>query len=238
MPTGLVLLSLIPILGGAVRLTELAGGAEVTPQNERFFDSPLPLSFHILSVTVYSLLGAFQFVPSLRGRGWHRVAGRVLVPAGLVAALSGLWMAVLYNHPAHSGVIMLVPRLIIGSSMVLSIALGVFYVVRRRDLVRHSAWMTRAYAIGAAAGTEALIIIGPEILARPPNTTFQAAITVAAWIINVAVAEHVIHRRGHVRSRSGPEQPATCSVESSTASFEPNDNDVKGARAVDPLDAL
>ncbi len=194
-PTGLILLSLIPILGGAVRLTELAGGADVTPQNERFFDSPLPVSLHIASVTVYSLLGAFQFVPSLRGRSWHRVAGRILVPAGLVAALSGLWMAVFYNHPADGGVILPILRLIIGSSMVSSIALGLYYATRRRDHLRHGAWMTRAYAIGAAAGTEALIIIGPEILASPPDTRFQGVITGAAWVINIAVAEHIIRRR-------------------------------------------
>ncbi|WP_230977253.1 DUF2306 domain-containing protein [Georgenia yuyongxinii] len=186
-----------------MRLTELAGGAEITSQNERFFHSPGPVSLHIISATLYSLLGAFQFVPALRDRGWHRVAGRVLVPAGLVAALSGLWMAVLYNQPASSGVILLVPRLIIGSSMVLSIALGVFYAVRSRDLIRHSAWMTRAYAIGAAAGTEALIIIGPEILARPPETTFQAAITGAAWVINLAVAEYAIRRRAPAEASRG-----------------------------------
>jgi uncharacterized membrane protein len=194
-PTALILLSLVPILGGSVRLAELAGGARITPQNERFFDSPLPVVVHIVSATVYSLLGAFQFVPSLRGRRWHRVAGRVLVPAGLVAALSGLWMAVFYDFPEHDGVIMLGLRLIIGTSMVASIALGLIYAIRLRDLARHSAWMTRAYAVGAAAGTEALIIIGPEMLAGPPQPGLQAAITGAAWVINVAVAEYVIRRR-------------------------------------------
>jgi uncharacterized membrane protein len=193
-PVALILLNLVPILGGAVRLTELAGGAEITPQNERFFDSPLPVLVHIVSVTVYSLLGAFQFVPSLRGRSWHRAAGRVLVPAGLVAAASGMWMAVFYNFPANDGVILLL-RLVIGSSMVVSIVLGLFYAIRRRDFVRHSAWMTRAYAIGAAAGTEALIIIGPEILSSPPNITTQGVITAAAWVINLTVAEYVIRRR-------------------------------------------
>jgi len=195
-PTALILLNLVPILGGAVRLNELAGGAEITPQNERFFDSPLPVVIHIVSVTVYSLLGAFQFVPSPRGRSWHRAAGRVLVPTGLVAASSGIWMAVFYNFPANDGVTLLILRLIIGSSMVVSIFLGVFYAIRRRDFVRHSAWMTRAYAVGAAAGTEALLIIGPEILSSPPTITTQSAITAAAWVINLTVAEYVIHRRG------------------------------------------
>ncbi|WP_127125220.1 DUF2306 domain-containing protein [Georgenia sp. SYP-B2076] len=199
-PAGLILLSLFPIVGGAMRLTELAGGAELTSQNERFFDSPVPVSIHIVSVTVYSLLGAFQFVPSLRGRSWHRVAGRVLVPAGLLAALSGLWMAVFYTLPGGDGAFLLIVRVIIGSAMVVSIALGVFSVSWRRDLVRHGAWMTRAYAIGAAAGTEALLIIGPELLSTPLNLEAQGVITGTACVINLALAEHVIRRRARVPS--------------------------------------
>lgn len=54
------------MLAGAVRLTELTGGAAVTERNARFFDSPAPVIIHIVSVTVYALLGAFQFVPALR----------------------------------------------------------------------------------------------------------------------------------------------------------------------------
>src|SRR5690349_15885877 len=72
----LLLLSAIPLAAGAFRLTQLAGGAVITPANARFFASPVPVVVHIVSVTVYALLGAFQFVPSLRGRrhGWHRIA--------------------------------------------------------------------------------------------------------------------------------------------------------------------
>src|SRR5947207_8395398 len=98
----LILLIAIPIAAGAFRLTQLAGGAEITPDNARFFASPLPVVLHILSVSLYTILGAFQFVPSLRQRrrSWHRIAGRLLIPCGLVAALSGLWMTQFYPWPA------------------------------------------------------------------------------------------------------------------------------------------
>ena len=80
----LLLLSAIPLAGGAFRLTQLAGGAEITPANARFFASPLPVVLHIVSASVYAILGAFQFAPGFRRRwpGWHRVAGRLLVYAG------------------------------------------------------------------------------------------------------------------------------------------------------------
>jgi hypothetical protein len=191
----LILLSLIPVIAGAARLTELTGGAAITAQNARFFASPVPVVTHILSVTTYSLLGAFQFLPALRGRrGWHRIAGRILAPVGLLAALSGLWMAVFYPLPHGDGPALLVLRLVFGSAMAASIVLGVVAVVRR-DFVRHGAWMTRGYAIGVAAGTQALTGLPWMLLVGPPDEPTRAVLLGAAWVINLAVAEYVIHRR-------------------------------------------
>ncbi|MFP2906513.1 hypothetical protein ACLESD_15895 [Pyxidicoccus sp. 3LFB2] len=64
----LVALSLVPILAGAARLAELSGGAEPTASNARFFASPLPVVLHVLSASVYCILGAFQFAPGFRRR--------------------------------------------------------------------------------------------------------------------------------------------------------------------------
>ena len=118
-PAALLLLSAIPIAAGAFRLTQLAGGAAITPANARFFASPLPVVLHIVSVSLYAILGAFQFVPSFRRRrhGWHRIAGRILIPCGLVVALSGLWMTLFYPWPDGDGVILYGLRLLFGSAM-------------------------------------------------------------------------------------------------------------------------
>lgn len=197
-PTGLILLSLIPVIFGALRLTELTSGAEVTPQNARFFASPVPVVTHIVSVTVYSLLGAFQFVPSLRGRrGWHRIAGRILIPAGLLAALSGLWMSAFY--PLPDGYTDVPLRLFFGTAMLVSLVLGLA-AVRQRDFVRHSAWMTRAYAIAVGAGTQALVGIPWLLLIGPTDVPTRAVLLGAGWVINVAVAEYVIRRRARKAS--------------------------------------
>lgn len=201
-PAGLIFLSLIPVLAGAARLTELTGGAAITPQNARFFASPVPVVAHIISVTVFSLLGAFQFLPSLRGRsGWHRTAGRVLAPAGLLAALSGLWMTVFYPLPPGDGPALFVLRLVFGSAMAVSIVLGVAAVMRR-DFVRHGAWMTRGYAIGVAAGTQALTGLPWMLLFGQPDEPTRAVLLGSAWVLNLAVAEYVIRRRGS-RAASG-----------------------------------
>jgi len=201
-PAGLIALSLIPVLAGAARLTEITGSATVTPENARFFASPIPVLAHIISVTVYCLLGAFQFVPSLRARkGWHRSAGRILAPAGLIAALSGLWMAVFYDLPAHDGEALLVLRLIFGAAMAASIVMGLV-AIQRRDFARHGAWMSRGYAIGLGAGTQAFVLLPWILLIGPTGETVRAALMGLAWVINLAVAEYFIRRRSPRPARS------------------------------------
>ncbi|GIH76812.1 DUF2306 domain-containing protein [Planobispora longispora] len=205
-PTGLIVLSVVPVIAGAVRLGELTAGAEVTAENARFFAAPVPIVLHILSVTVYSLLGAFQFAPGLRRRrpGWHRAAGRLLVGCGLVAALSGLWMTVFYAFPAGDGALLAGFRLVFGSGMALSIVLGLA-AIRRRDIVRHRAWMTRGYAIGLGAGTQVLTHLPWSLVAGEPGEFSRALLMGAGWVINLAVAEWIIRRRsaGPVRTPAG-----------------------------------
>ncbi|MCU1516178.1 MAG: hypothetical protein JWQ75_899 [Pseudarthrobacter sp.] len=197
-PASLILLSLVPVMAGAVRLSDLTGG-QITPDNARFFDSPVPVLIHIPAVTVYLLVGAFQFVPSLRrgkrGRlSWHKIAGRMLAPTGLLAALSGLWMAVFYDLPPLDGPLLLVLRLVFGSAMVAFIVLG-FIAVRRRNYLRHSEWMSRAYAIGIAQGTIVVVTIPWIVLIGPVDELTRALLMGASWVISLAVAEYFIYRR-------------------------------------------
>lgn len=205
-PAALIFVSLIPVFFGTARLAELTGGAEVTPANHRFFDSPIPVLIHIPAAIIYSLVGAFQFVPSLRrgNRGrpsWHRVAGKILIPAGLLVALSGLWMAVFYDLPASDGPLLLVFRLVFGSAMVASIVMGML-AIRRRDFAAHGAWMARGYAIGIAAGTQALVSIPWLLLVGPADVLTRALLLGSAWMINLAVAEYFIHRRARRTART------------------------------------
>jgi uncharacterized membrane protein len=195
-PTGLILLALIPIVSGSLRLTQLSGGPVLISPASRFTDSPIPVVLHIVSATLFTLVGAFQFLPGLRRgkRSWHKLAGRVLIPAGLVLALSGLWMATLYPHPVGDGPALLVIRVLFGTYMVASLALAVRALIGR-NYVAHGSWMTRAYALGIAAGTQALALIPGSILFGSTNEASRAVAMGAAWVINVAVAELVIRRR-------------------------------------------
>lgn len=193
---GLLLLSAIPLIAGGVRLSELAAGATITPANARFFASPLPVVLHIVSASVFAVLGAFQFAPRFRQRwpGWHRRVGRLVVVSGLAAALSGLWMAHFYQLPVLDGPLLYGFRLLFGSLMAVAIVRA-FTAIRRGDVRRHRAWMMRGYAIGLGAGTQVLTLLAGEMVAGPPGALSRALLMGAGWAINVVVAEWAIRRR-------------------------------------------
>jgi uncharacterized membrane protein len=202
-PAALIALSLIPFVAGAFRLAELASGAQITPENARFFAVPLPVVLHILGASLFCILGAFQFAPGFRRRrpGWHRVAGRLLILCGLVASLSGLWMAQFYPlHPHLQGDLLYGFRIVFGSAMLVSIVLSLA-AIRRREIAQHRAWIIRGYAIGQGAGTQALVGVPLFLLFGKPSELNNALMMGACWIINLAVAEWII-RRNRSRGRS------------------------------------
>jgi uncharacterized membrane protein YozB (DUF420 family) len=204
-PTGLILLSLIPIVSGSLRLTELSGGPELIPHAERFTVFPWPVIVHIVSATIFSIVGAFQFLPGLRRgrRSWHRMAGRVLIPAGFLVAVSGMWMGAFSDLPAGDGPLLFVLRMGFGTYMLASLVLGVRAIMRRQFAV-HGAWMTRAYAIAVGAGTQAIFLIPVSMILGPSHELGRAIAMGIAWVANLAVAEIAIRRRARMAPSRHP----------------------------------
>jgi uncharacterized membrane protein len=193
-PAALLLLSAIPVVAGSLRVLDVLGGPSLLPANPRIDASPVPLVLHVVAAAVFAVVGAFQFSARLRRRrpGWHRGAGRVLVVAGLVVALSGLWLAVF--HPgAPGGAVAWGARLAAGSATAISITLG-FAAIRRRDITAHRAWMIRAYALSLGAGTQAFTEGIAEGAVGAGDLSKALGLS-SGWLINAAVAEWVIRRR-------------------------------------------
>jgi uncharacterized membrane protein len=194
---GLLLLSFIPCVGGTFRLVELATGSEFLPENPRIQSIPRPAVFHIVSSVLYCILGAFQFLLSFRRKypKWHRLAGRLLVSAGIVSAISGLWMTLYYPFPGHlQGNLLYFIRIFVAFSMTAFILLGLSAVFKKR-IAQHQAWMIRAYALGQAAGTQVVIAIPWLLTIGEPSGLTRDILMTAAWIINIVVAEWVINRQ-------------------------------------------
>jgi uncharacterized membrane protein len=200
-PAGLVALSAIPVVSGSLRILELLGGPDTMPDKPGIAESPVPIAVHIATALPFALLGALQFSSGVRRRwpSWHRRSGRLVVGLGMLAALSALWMNQFYVDPDGRNDLLYAFRWLFGSLMLWSLVLGLRAALRR-DIRTHRAWMTRAYAIGLGAGTQAFTLgIGQGVLGETPFTTavFQAA----GWLLNLAVAEWAIRR---ARSQKSP----------------------------------
>ena len=192
-PIALIGLVLVPITAGILRLVEVFGGPHNLPANPRILSSPVPVVVHIVSASLYAVLGAFQFSAWSRRRhpGWHRVTGRLVVVLGLAVALSALWMMAFYSGPQGTGALLPI-RFAFGVGLAASIALG-FTAIRRGDVRRHRAWMTRAYALALGAGTQVFTLgFGKPILGGGELAT--ALLLISAWCINLPLAEYVIRR--------------------------------------------
>jgi len=195
--TGLLLLSVLPVLGGVLRLTEVSADLESTV----LLASTVAIVTHIVSMTVYCLLGAFQFSPALRTRrGWHRTAGRVLIPAGFLAALSAVWLAVFFGGPPDELALAMV-RLTFAVAMTVFLVRGAI-AITRRDFVTHGAWMTRAYALAVSGGTQALVFALWTIPFGEVDAFGEAWLVATGFVINSVVAEVLIRRRSHRRESS------------------------------------
>jgi uncharacterized membrane protein YozB (DUF420 family) len=217
-PTALILLSVVPVAAGAVLVATLARGAHITPDNARFFAEPVPVVVHIITASMYCVLGPFQFISSFRRRRprWHRAAGRLLVPCGLTAALAGLWMALFY--PLARGDIELLRgvRFVFGSAMAACLVLG-YAAIRRRDVARHRAWMIRGYAIAQGAGTQVLVSVPWLLLAgKAAEGLSKTLLMAAAWVINIAAAEWIIRRRPAAQRRTEPARTSACVMAETT----------------------
>lgn len=203
---GLVLLSAIPFLGGMARVLGLAG---LFPQegDGRFAADPLPSLVHIIGGTSFATFGALQFLPSLRRGAWHRVVGRVLSMLGVGAALAGTWMAWAWPAKEFDSLALNLTRTTFALAMVVFIVKGVT-AARRRELVTHQVWMTRAYALWAAGGTQAFtllpfIVPGFEHLQSPALYALLAGLS---WPINLAIAEWSLKSTSSVSPRVVPAQ--------------------------------
>ena len=74
MAPALIALAFVPIVAGAFRLLEVAGGPATLPAHPGIEASPVPIVVHIVSATLFTILGAFLFSPTFGGGGRPGIA--------------------------------------------------------------------------------------------------------------------------------------------------------------------
>ena len=196
-PLALLAISAIPIAAGIARLVGLASNTEFNGDSARFFAAPVPVILHIISASLFSVLGALQFSTGLRQKNplFHKVSGRIAVQSGVIAALSGLWMTAMYPIPsALQGNLLYGVRVMVGIGMLVSIALAVTAVMHR-DIVGHRAWMIRGYAIGQGAGMQVVILLPWMLVIGTPSALQRDVLMSLAWLVNLSIAEWVIYKQ-------------------------------------------
>lgn len=192
---GLLLLCVVPVAPGIWRLANMASAPVITPDNARFMNDPLPAVVHIVTATLFLLLGTFQVSRAARrwSLTWHRLAGRVTAVLGVAGGLSGVWLTLAYWSITRDGPVLFGLRLLVGSAMAGCVALAVVRVLRR-DLVGHRAWMVRGYAIGLAGGTQFFTHLPWIIQGDMPDKLGSTLAMSAGWLINLVFAEWHLRR--------------------------------------------
>jgi uncharacterized membrane protein len=205
--TLLVILGLLPLLPAlgrmVVRFADVGAPPEMLADTSRFFVMPVPVVVHIVSACLFTVLGALQFSKSLRRSNWHRLSGRVLVIAGILAAGSGLWLTNFYPPLGNEGPLLYSFRMAAGLGMLWFLVQG-FRAARRRRFDEHRPHMIRAYALGLGASTQMLIGIPVLLLFGEPAPLAGDLMLGAGWAINLVVAQWAIARSRTLVRRAVP----------------------------------
>lgn len=188
---GFLVLSVIPALGGVLRLASFSGVSAPQADHARFAAHPWVLAAHIVTALLFSAAGALQFAPALRrGSRVHRVLGLVLVPSGIVGALSGVATMIVFAPSPTQGAALHALR-IVSAALLLGFIVRGALAIRAKDFAAHGEWMKRAYAIGVAPGVQAFAL--GVFMAIDGDTKLANTLGMAAgWAISLAVAERSI----------------------------------------------
>ena len=184
------------VLFGASQLDTIQQGPPAVPDEfttMQYFATPIPIVLHIVAGIIFNLLCPFQFASTLRERwpAWHRWSGRLLIIAGVLAGLTGLWM----NHffPQYGGFLKY-PGIVVNSVGIL-VSLGLaLRVILAGKVPRHRVWMMRAVAFGLGPATQRLFILPYFFIVGMPNDLVIGLVIWLGFLLNLSVVEWVLLR--------------------------------------------
>ena len=194
MPFVLGALFIIPVAGTLYRLAEIILEGHWSFRFNPEFVDRLPLFIHGVTMLMFLVLGAMQFLPPIRQKGprLHRVLGRLAGAGAVLGGLSGVWMTL--AHSEISTPLLFTGRLIFGTAMA---AFAIFAIrdAMHRNFVSHRNWIIRSYAIAFNAASMPLLYMPIIMIIGQPVPIIDDALQVAGWIINLVVAERIFINR-------------------------------------------
>jgi uncharacterized membrane protein len=189
----LVFLTAIPVLNSLVLVFQIPSGI-YSKESVHLAVAPVSLFVHALAGVAFGIIGPVQFVRALRHRfgALHRVLGRIFMLSGATIGLSGL--SILAQVTSQRTPMVDIARGFFGLALLIALAMAIV-AIRNRDVLRHRAWVIRAYAIGMGLGTVALVFIPLYIVTgQPPIGPTSDILFVVSWLLTIAFAEVVVRR--------------------------------------------
>jgi uncharacterized membrane protein len=161
------------------------------------FDYPRWALAHFIPGALFMTIAPLQLWPAFRNRHrtLHRWLGRVMVAAGAFLGFSGASLVLLMPaRPLAERIFMLT-----FFAVFLFFLFEAFMAARRRDFVRHRAWMIRMFCTGMTITTQRLLMIVFIVIARGVDSADQFWIYFVsagwlAWIVQLSLAEWWIAR--------------------------------------------
>ena len=194
----LAILTAIPVLNSLVLTFQIPSGSY--PEDSAHLGAaPISWFIHVLTGVAFGITGPVQFVRALRNRfgAVHRISGWIFVVSGVAIGLSGL--AILAQVTSPTAPMVDIARGLFGVALLVALAMAIV-AIRKRDFLRHRAWMIRAYAVGIGLGTVALVFIPLYIFTgQPPIGRVADTLFVISWALNIAFAEVIIRRSSRSR---------------------------------------
>jgi predicted membrane protein DUF2306 len=142
---------------------------------------------HIVFGALLAVLMPIQLSGKVRDRlpSLHRLSGGLFVGAGLMAASTGVHLAMVMPFGGLPETLAVVPMAVLfGACLVQGVRRA-----RQRDFERHRPWMIRAVAIALAVATQRVLFSVAMLLRLwPARRAFWIAIVLAV-VINLALAE-------------------------------------------------
>ncbi len=135
---------LVPTSAQADSVARLAGRAYLD-QLAAFDRNPLLIRSHATMGALFVVMAALQFWPALRRRHRraHRTLGYVALPCLLLLPITGVACTIVYPFAGPAAIL---PNVVWMIAIAYCVVAG-WRAIRRRDIVEHEAWVTRATAM-------------------------------------------------------------------------------------------
>ena len=169
----------------------------------------LAFAAHVMLAALITVGGSLQLIPRIRDRAisFHRWNGRAVMLAGVVAAITGLYMN--WVRHANGGPVNSIGVSLNGVLILLCVAMA-WRAVRAGDIERHRRWALRAFMVMNGVFFKRLLGFGWSMLtsgARTPGMEYVSEF--GSYLVPLAVLELYLRAR---TSRAGNAQLATAVV--------------------------